>query len=176
MQHSPSTSACRPRPRVHATFLHLQCANRPFWTLASKYTISQLLAFTTKKIATPTAEMMSILSVAIFLVVNASSSEKNCLQFSIPTWRSGLGGEGAVLHRPKRRPNTDTSPQNFQHIFFGPRFSENLSTSWATSWKRHGMSPTLQNLFFQSGSEKKYVENFYLYLSHTYFLISVLHR
>ena len=31
MQHSPSTSACRPRPRVHAAFLHLQCANRPFW-------------------------------------------------------------------------------------------------------------------------------------------------
>ena len=37
MQHSPSTSACRPRPRVHAAFLHLQCANRPF--LVSKYNI-----------------------------------------------------------------------------------------------------------------------------------------
>ena len=32
-------SACRPRPRVHAAFLHLQCANRPFWPLVSKYTI-----------------------------------------------------------------------------------------------------------------------------------------
>ena len=39
MQHSPSTSACRPRPRVHAAFLHLRCANRPFWLLVSKYTI-----------------------------------------------------------------------------------------------------------------------------------------
>ena len=35
----PSTSACRPRPRVHAAFLHLQCANRLFWPLVSKYTI-----------------------------------------------------------------------------------------------------------------------------------------
>ena len=40
MQHySPSTSACRPRPRVHAEFLHSQCTNRPFWPLVSKYTI-----------------------------------------------------------------------------------------------------------------------------------------
>ena len=29
MQHLPSTSACRPRPRVRATFLHEQWANRP---------------------------------------------------------------------------------------------------------------------------------------------------
>ena len=32
--------ACRPRPRVHAAFLHLQYANRPFWPHVSKYTIS----------------------------------------------------------------------------------------------------------------------------------------
>ena len=29
MQHSPSTSVCRPRPPVHAAFLHEQGANRP---------------------------------------------------------------------------------------------------------------------------------------------------
>ena len=29
MQHSPSISACRPRPRVYAAFLHEQWANRP---------------------------------------------------------------------------------------------------------------------------------------------------
>ena len=45
-----------------------------------------------------TAEMMSVLSVAIFWVVNASSGEKSCLQFSIPT-RPGTGGEGGVSHR-----------------------------------------------------------------------------
>ena len=39
MQHSLSTSTCRPRPRVHAAFLHLQCANRSFRPLVSKYTI-----------------------------------------------------------------------------------------------------------------------------------------
>ena len=39
MQHSPSTSASQPWPRVHAAFLNLQCANRPFWSLVSKYTI-----------------------------------------------------------------------------------------------------------------------------------------
>ena len=38
-----------------------------------------------KKKATHTAEMMSVLCVAIFWVINASSYEKSCLQFSIPT-------------------------------------------------------------------------------------------
>ena len=34
-----SLPAPRPRPRLHAAFLHLQCANRPFWPLVSEYTI-----------------------------------------------------------------------------------------------------------------------------------------
>ena len=38
-----------------------------------------------KKKATHTAEMMYISCVAIFWVVSASSGEKSCLQFSIPT-------------------------------------------------------------------------------------------
>ena len=59
-----------------------------------------LLAFTTQKKATHTAEMMSVLSVAIFWVVNTSIAEKSCLQFSIPTG-SGEGGEGGVSHRLK---------------------------------------------------------------------------
>ena len=51
--HSLSTSACRPRSRVRAAFLHFQCANRPFWPLVSKYTISDFATkfstdFTTK--------------------------------------------------------------------------------------------------------------------------------
>ena len=41
---------------------------------------------------------MSVLCVAIFWVVNASSGEKSCLQISIPTG-SGEGGEGGVSHR-----------------------------------------------------------------------------
>ena len=41
--------------------------------------------------------MMSVEHVAIFWVVNASSGEKSCLQFSIPTG-SGAGGEGGVSH------------------------------------------------------------------------------
>ena len=41
---------------------------------------------------------MSVLSVTIFWVVNTSSGEKSCLQFSIPTG-SGAGGEGGVSHR-----------------------------------------------------------------------------
>ena len=55
---------------------------------------------------------MSVECVAIFWVVNASSGEKSCLQFSIQTG-SGAGGEGDVSHRIKGRLNTDTSPQNF---------------------------------------------------------------
>ena len=46
--------------------------------------------------------MMSVLCVAIFWVVNASSGEKSCLQFSIPTG-SGAGGKGGVSHRLKAR-------------------------------------------------------------------------
>ena len=42
--------------------------------------------------------MMSVECVAFFLVVNASSGEKSCLQFSILTG-SGAGGEGGVSHR-----------------------------------------------------------------------------
>ena len=41
--------------------------------------------------------MMSVECVAIFWVVNASSGEKSCLQFSIPTG-SGAGREGGVSH------------------------------------------------------------------------------
>ena len=44
--------------------------------------------------------MMSVLCVAIFWVVNASSGEKSCLHFSIPTG-SAVGGEGGVSHRLK---------------------------------------------------------------------------
>ena len=53
-----------------------------------------------KKKATRAAEMMSVERVAIFWVVNASSGEKSCLQFSIPTG-SGAGGEGGVSHSLK---------------------------------------------------------------------------
>ena len=44
--------------------------------------------------------MMSVECVAIFWVVNASSGEKSCLAFSIPTG-SGAGGEGGVSHSLK---------------------------------------------------------------------------
>ena len=63
-----------------------------------KQLFSLRLSFTTQKKGTHTAETMSVLSVAIFWVVNASSGEKSCLQFSIPTG-SGTGGEGGVSHR-----------------------------------------------------------------------------
>ena len=52
------------------------------------------------KKATHAVKMMSVLCVAIFWVVNASSGEKSCLQFSIPTG-SGIGGEGDVSNRLK---------------------------------------------------------------------------
>ena len=41
--------------------------------------------------------MMFVKRVAIFWVVNASSGEKSCLEFSIPTG-SEAGGEGGVSH------------------------------------------------------------------------------
>ena len=47
--------------------------------------------------------MMSVECVAIFWVVNASSGEQSCLQFSIPTG-SGAGGEGGVSHSLNLRP------------------------------------------------------------------------
>ena len=62
-----------------------------------KQFFSLRVAFTTQKKATHPAEMMFVECVAIFWVVNASSSEKGCLQFSIPTG-SGAGGEGGVSH------------------------------------------------------------------------------
>ena len=62
-----------------------------------KELFSLRLAFTTQKKATHTAEMMPEQCVAIFWIVNASSGEKSCLQFSIPT-EPGVGGEGGVSH------------------------------------------------------------------------------
>ena len=41
--------------------------------------------------------MMYVELVAFFWVVNASSGEKSCLQFSMPTG-SGAGGDGGVSH------------------------------------------------------------------------------
>ena len=58
-----------------------------------------------KKKATRAAEMMSVELVAIFWVVNASSGEKSCLQFSMPTG-SGAGGGGGVSHSLKAMWNT----------------------------------------------------------------------
>ena len=65
-----------------------------------KQLFSLRVALTTQKKATRAAEMMSVECVAIFWVVNASSGEKSCLQFSIPTG-SGAGGEGGVSHSLK---------------------------------------------------------------------------
>ena len=53
-----------------------------------------------KKKETRTAEMMLVECVAIFRVVNASSGEKSCLHFSIPTG-FGAGGEGGASHSLK---------------------------------------------------------------------------
>ena len=62
-----------------------------------KQLFSLRVAFTTQEKATRAAEMMSVERVAIFWVVNVSSGENSCLQFSIPTG-SGAGGEGGVSH------------------------------------------------------------------------------
>ena len=48
-----------------------------------KQLFSLRVAFMTQKNTTRAAEMMSVERVAIFWVVNASSGEKSCLQFSI---------------------------------------------------------------------------------------------
>ena len=87
------------------------------------------VAFTTQKKATRAAEMMSVECVAIFWVVNASSGEKSCLQFSIPTG-SGAGGDGGVSHSLKVRWNTDRaamSAREWAEFFwttFRPVFDE----------------------------------------------------
>ena len=65
-----------------------------------KQLFSLRVAFTTHKKAIHPAEMMSVECVAIFWVVNASSGEKSCLQFSTPTG-SGARGEGGVLNSLK---------------------------------------------------------------------------
>ena len=50
-----------------------------------KQLFSQLLAFTTEKIATHSTGIISAVGVALFSVVNASCREKSCLRFLIPT-------------------------------------------------------------------------------------------
>ena len=50
-----------------------------------KQLFSQLLAFTTQKIATHDTDIISAVCVAVYWVVNASRNEKSCLQLLIPT-------------------------------------------------------------------------------------------
>ena len=73
-----------------------------------------------------TAEMMSVLCVAIFWVVKASSGEKSCLQFSIPTG-SGEGGEGGVSHRLKAMCHTIEYKRDIFNGALGAR-----ETHWET--------------------------------------------
>ena len=63
------------------------------------------------KKATHTAEIMSVLCVAIFWVVNASSGEKSCLQFLIPT-EFGAGGEEDIF-LPSMKFSLNYHHQNF---------------------------------------------------------------
>ena len=96
----------------------------------SKQLFSLRLAFTTQKQTTHTAEMMSVLCVAIFWVVNASSGEKSCLQFSIPTG-SRAGGEGAVSHRL----NTVRQLMHNIRLFYGTQSS--AASSWRQAWTKN---------------------------------------
>ena len=83
-----------------------------------KQIFSLRVAFTTQKKATRSAEMMSVERVAIFWVVNASSGEKSCLQFSIPTG-SGAGEEGGVSHSLKDAQHVHSQPL----VWFDQNFS-----------------------------------------------------
>ena len=89
------------------TVLEVRFAIKSIWNTAvgiknCKQLFSIRVAFTTQKKATHAAEMMSVECIAIFWVVNASSGEKSCFQFSIPTG-SGAGGEGGVSHSLKKK-------------------------------------------------------------------------
>ena len=73
--------------------LHMLCALKSVWNTAvgieyCKQLFSLRLAFATQKKATHTAEMMPVLCVAIFWVVNASSGEKVVYSFR---YRPGPG-------------------------------------------------------------------------------------
>ena len=61
--------------------------------------------------------MMSVERVAIFWVVNASSGEKSCLHFSIPTG-SRAGGEGGVTHSLNGRIMIEEIALNFNKNIF----------------------------------------------------------
>ena len=67
----------------------------------------------------------------------------------------------SVSHRLKKRPNIDSSPQNFKHILFGPRFLVNLSECEADC-----MKVTPSNFIVKSGSEKNMLTTF-TFVSHT---------
>ena len=88
---------------LHATLFHIALRACEIPRSVSK-TVNNFfhygLYLRPKKKATRAAEMMSVERVAIFWVVNASSGEKSCLQFSKPTG-SGADGEGGVSHNLK---------------------------------------------------------------------------
>ena len=60
-----------------------------------------------------------------------------------------------VCHILKRRLNTDSSPQNFQHISLGPRFSKKLSECGAHCTKVARSKLRTPNFFFFNLGLKK---------------------
>ena len=106
--------------------------------------------------------MISVLCIAIFWVVSASSGEKSCLLFSIPT-RSGAGGEGGVSHRPKSSFRFSSFFLNNQFVLINFNFSNwkkgrrprlpraEDSEEWCALGTAHDDESFVQTVRFSSG-------------------------
>ena len=101
MQHLPSASACQPRPRVRAAFSHLQCANRPFWPLVSKYTIFKLKRKKRTRIDACDARLRDkSRNGTFFRTLWIYTRFPTPRQPGITDWSSEAFGKGKVKYRP----------------------------------------------------------------------------
>ena len=140
--------SCSAESATEALFLALHSVsmrNTAVGIKNCKQLFSSRLAFTTQeKTAKHTAEMMSVLCVAIFWVINVISGEKSCSQFLILT-ESGAG----VSHRIKSMWNTMRCKRdNFSGALGGARETHRERVSHAL--KRRLNTDTLRMIFLRT--------------------------
>ena len=125
-----------------ASETHWECVShclKSMWNTAAgikncKQLFSLRLAFTTQKKLYIQREWCLYYVLLFYSVVNASSSEKSCLQFSIPIG-SGVGEEGGVSHRLKNMWNTAVGIKNCKQLFcYGlhlrPKKKQHIQRRW----------------------------------------------
>ena len=144
MQHEPAAEADRPRSRLSAAFLHLQCANRPFWPLVSKYIILMTYGVCKKrKYCNRMSEKKNLSFWWMFMFcmsqkTKQAKQKKNSVCLSVCTWTFA---EDTITFE-----GVSGSKQNMVGVFYVWNVGLVLKSkvkSWSWSWREFWFSQKL---------------------------------